>query len=104
MSGEGTGHDWWHVYRVWQNSLKIARNEKGADLFVVQLGALLHDISDWKLHSDDEGVKVAETWLKKASADEETVERVNHIVRNISFKSAGVKNKMKSMEGKIVQD
>ena len=54
MHGEGTGHDWWHVYRVWKTSVEIARREKGADLFIVQLGALLHDIADWKFHGGDE--------------------------------------------------
>ena len=106
MSGEGTGHDWWHVYRVWKTSMKIARSEKGADLFIVQLGALLHDIADWKFNNDseDRGMEVAELWLKKVGADLDTVRKVGHIVENVSFKGAGVKNRMKSKEGKIVQD
>lgn len=104
MSEEGTGHDWWHVYRVWQTSLLIAKGEGGADLFIVQLGSLLHDIADWKFNDEDEGGRVAGAWLKKAGADPETIEKVCHIVDNVSFKGARVKNKMKSKEGKIVQD
>lgn len=46
LHGEGSGHDWWHVYRVWKMAERIGR-EEGADLFVVELAAFLHDIADW---------------------------------------------------------
>ena len=36
MSGEGTGHDWWHVHRVWQMAMRICGDEH-ADPIVVQL-------------------------------------------------------------------
>jgi len=52
MTGEGSGHDWWHIYRVWRNAVHIAGREP-VDPFVVQLAALLHDIADWKFHSGD---------------------------------------------------
>ena len=52
LSGEGSGHDWWHVYRVWKNAVHIASKEN-AELFTVQLAALLHDISDWKFNDGD---------------------------------------------------
>ena len=54
VDAEG-GHDWWHIFRVWQLSKRIAETEK-ADMLVVELGALLHDIADAKLHNGDEGV------------------------------------------------
>src|SRR5262245_42641918 len=44
LSGEGTGHDWHHIERVRRSALAIAR-EEGADLFVVEQAALLHDIA-----------------------------------------------------------
>ena len=49
------GHDWWHISRVWKLSKKIAETED-ADLFIVELGALLHDIADSKFHDGDEEV------------------------------------------------
>jgi uncharacterized protein len=106
MSGEGSGHDWWHTYRVWKTALRIAEREKGADAFVVQLGALLHDIADWKFSGGDEaaGERAARAWLRKAGADAETVERVGRIVGNVSFKGAGVRDTMDTLEGRIVQD
>jgi hypothetical protein len=54
FAAEGTGHDWWHIERVLNNATAIAKREKGADLFIVQLGALLHDIADWKFHGGDD--------------------------------------------------
>lgn len=106
LGGEGTGHDWWHAYRVWKLSVRIAKKEGNADLFVVQLGALLHDIADWKFTGGDESVgpRIASEFLKKQGANNKTISEVRYIIKNISFKGAGVKSKMKSREGKIVQD
>lgn len=105
LSGEGTGHDWWHVYRVWKNAKHIAEEEK-ADSFIVELAALLHDIADWKFNDGDEniGAKVSKEWLESLSVDEETINKVCEIVTNSSFKGAGVENKIKTLEGKILQD
>ena len=47
------GHDWWHIHRVWINAKRIAQSEK-ANLLVVELAALLHDIADSKFHGGDE--------------------------------------------------
>ena len=106
MPPDSTGHDWWHVYRVWKNALKIASYEEGADKYIVQLGALLHDIADYKFNGGDElaGGRIATKYLKRAGASEETISRTCHIVDNVSYKGAKVKNAMKSIEGKIVQD
>src|SRR5258708_5199720 len=40
LSGEGSGHDWFHVERVNRAALQIGREER-ANLFVVELAALL---------------------------------------------------------------
>lgn len=102
---EGTGHDWWHIYRVWKLAEHIAADEE-ADLFVVELGALLHDIADFKFHGGDDSVgpREARKWLTSLAVDGEIIEKVCHIVENVSFKGAGVENHMQSIEGKIVQD
>ncbi len=49
------GHDWWHIYRVWRLAIQIAEEEK-ADQFIVQLGALLHDIADSKFYDGNEEI------------------------------------------------
>ncbi len=106
LQKNGGSHDWWHVERVLKNSLAIASKEKNADIFVVKLGALLHDVADFKFNDGDEtlGGKVAQEWLKQSGVDEQTISQVIHIVDNVSFKGLGVDSKMTSLEGKIVQD
>lgn len=105
LLGEGSGHDWWHIYRVWQNAIHINRKEK-ADPFVVELAALLHDIADWKFHDADEtlGSKLAREWLEKLHVNQKIILQVCEIIDHISFKGAGVENKIKTREGCVVQD
>ena len=105
LSGEGSGHDWWHVYRVWNTAVEIGKKES-ADLFVVQLAALLHDIADWKFHAGDDSVgpKLSREWLEKLDVDENIISNVCKIIKEISFKGAGVKSKIKTKEGMVVQD
>jgi len=105
LADDSSGHDWWHIYRVRQNALKIGEQE-AVDLFVVQLAALLHDIADYKFHGGDESVgpKVARAWLEKLAVDEDIVAHVCEIIQDLSFKGAGVKTEMRTREGMVVQD
>jgi len=104
LRGEATGHDWWHAWRVWKIAEKIAKKE-GGDLFVIGLASLLHDIEDWKFgKKKDSGVNLARKWLKELKVNQRTTDYICQIIKNISFKGAGVKNKIKTKEGKIVQD
>lgn len=105
FSGEGSGHDWWHIYRVWKNAIHIGKKEN-VDMFVVELAALLHDIADWKFHNgdDDIGPKMAREWLENLSVDEYAIAHVCDIIKNISFKGANVENKINTIEGQVVQD
>lgn len=105
LSGEGSGHDWWHVYRVWKSAQRIGQAEEG-DLLVVELAALLHDIADWKAHDGDcmIGPKIAREWLVSLGLGESLIDHVCRIVADISFKGAGVEQPALSLEGKVVQD
>jgi len=104
VDAEG-GHDWWHIYRVWQLSKHIAQREK-VDLFVVELGALLHDIADSKFHDGDEeiGAKKAREFLESIHVEEEVISHVENIVANISFKGGKEIQKFKSVELDVIQD
>ena len=106
MKGEGSGHDWWHIYRVYNTAVAIAKEENGADIFIVELAALLHDIADWKFNDGNlnAGAEVTISFLEDLGVDKLVVEQVADIVRNISFKGAGEKSTIKTLEGKIVQD
>lgn len=105
FSGEGSGHDWHHIRRVWQLARQIATAE-GAELEIVELGALLHDIADWKFHDGDESVgpREAERLLRQEGADAGVIAAVVDIVATISFKGAGVATPMRTLEGRCVQD
>ena len=105
LSGDGGGHDWWHVCRVWKLAQRIAQAE-GADRLVVELAALLHDIADWKAHGGDStiGPKMAREWLTSLDLKSQTTERVCQIVADISFKGAKVEEPTLSIEGQVVQD
>lgn len=106
LKNDSTGHDWYHIEWVWKMAKYIAQKEKGVDLFVIELAALLHDIADWKFHGGDDtkSSKVSEVWLKKLGVDQKTIDHVREITHHISFKGAKVKNEIKTPEGKIVQD
>lgn len=100
-----SGHDWWHIHRVRNTALTIAKEEK-ADLFVVELAALLHDIADHKFHDGDEniGPNTARQWLKSIKVTDSDINHICEIIADLSFKGADVATPMKTLEGKIVQD
>lgn len=105
LQGDPSGHDWWHIERVRTLALRLAEQE-GADLFVVELAALLHDIADWKFHAGDPevGPEMAAAWLQECGLESAVIEHVGSIIRNMSFKGSGVPTPMASVEGQVVQD
>ena len=98
-------HDWHHIRRVWKNAQYIGKKEN-ANLYVVELAALLHDIADSKFHrgSFTAGPRRAKALLKKYGIDNDTMKEVLYVVGNISFKKAGTRKNMKTVEGQVVQD
>jgi len=105
LSNAEGGHDWFHILRVYNNALLIAKNES-VDLLIVSLGALLHDIADSKFHNGDESVgpKIAKDFLLKHKTDATTTDHVIKIIENISFKGGNELQKFKSPELDVVQD
>lgn len=99
------GHDWFHIYRVWNNAKKIARSEK-ADLFIVEMAALLHDIADSKFHGGDEkiGPQIARRFLDQLSIDAKSVDHIIKIIENVSFKGGNFTTEFNSIELQVVQD
>lgn len=101
------GHDWFHIERVFKNAILISKDEKVA-VFVVSLGALLHDIADPKFYNGDEtiGPRIAAEFLKKQKVDTETITHVINIIKYISFKNSlsTSDDKFTSKELEVVQD
>lgn len=105
LEGAESGHDWWHIQRVWKNALLILENES-ADRFIVELASLLHDIADSKFHDGNEeiGPQKAGEFLKSLEIDEITIIQVQQIIRNMSFKTSLGQLDFHSKELEIVQD
>ena len=100
------GHDWFHIERVYKNALLISKNEN-ANVFIVSLGALLHDIADAKFYDGDESVgpKMAREFLKNQHVAETIIIHVENIINYISFKSSlSSGEKFTSPELEVVQD
>lgn len=97
-SAEGA-HDLHHTLRVRDIAMHIARKEN-ADLFVVNIASLLHDVDDWKLGKSYR----SSDFLDKIKIDKKTKTCILDIIENLSYKGAKVKTPMSSLEGKIVQD
>lgn len=86
LSKDSTGHDWWHIHRVRNLAKRIARHES-ADIFIVELAALLHDIGDYKFFQGDEEagtVKVRE-WLSSLEISPSVTDKIVEITSQISF-------------------
>jgi uncharacterized protein len=99
------GHDWFHIERVWKNARKIAQTEI-CDIFIVEIAALLHDIADSKFNDGNEeiGPETAKNILESLNLDEESINNVVQIIRNISFKGGHKYSDFNSIELQIVQD
>lgn len=105
LSGESTGHDWWHVYRVWRTAERLGR-EEGADELVVALAALVHDLGDAKLTGFEPtpANHPARPLLEGMETPAPVVDHVVNIACDLSFKGAGVPTPMPTVEGRVVQD
>ncbi len=100
------GHDWFHIERVYKNARLILKEEKDVNTTVVLLGALLHDIADYKFHDGDESVgpKRAAAFLNALGVQEVVVSHVISIIQNVSFKGGNFQKNFHSKELEIVQD
>jgi len=99
------GHDWFHILRVWNNAKLIAKNEN-VDLFIVELGALLHDIADSKFNNGDEtvGPKIAKEFLKTQQVADSEIMHIENIISYISYKGGNFTQKFTSPELQVIQD
>lgn len=99
------GHDWFHIQRVYKLALHIAQKEE-VDLFIVSLGALLHDIADSKFHEGNEevGPQMASEFLARQEVSPEAISHVVKIIENISFKGGNEKQQFHSPELAVIQD
>ena len=89
--------------RVYRLAIQIAEQEN-ADMLIVQLAALLHDVDDVKLSLETHETKRnAVRFMKNSGVDDKVIASVCKIIDEVSF--AGIDSVVPStIEGKCVQD
>ncbi|HLC69599.1 MAG TPA: HD domain-containing protein [Patescibacteria group bacterium] len=104
LENEPTGHDWWHVERVWKMA-KIIQAKEGGDLFLIELAALLHDLGDYKQHEFNEikGSLVLHGMMDVLGLESDLQDKIIDIVSEAQY-NADETIVPKTLEGKILQD
>ncbi len=98
-----SGHDFFHSMRVYRTAMKIAQAEH-ADLEVVALAALLHDVDDRKLSpTTAEKKENAARFMRSQAVPEAEIRQVCQIIDEVSFKGTD-SVRPSTPEGKCVQD
>lgn len=101
--GDYSGHDYFHTLRVYKMAAKIAEREN-ANLTIVQLAALLHDVDDIKLSPETYANKDrAVDFLKKHNVSEAMIKTICNIIDEVSFRGTD-STAPETIEGKCVQD
>ncbi|MCM3704857.1 MULTISPECIES: HD domain-containing protein [Cytobacillus] len=104
LGDDSTGHDWHHIERVRKNALYIAEKEQKGDPFLIEMAALLHDISDVKLNITVEaGDRKLSDFLKELGITDDASSSIKEIIDAVSFKG-GHNTRILSAEAQIVQD
>ena len=100
-------HDWSHVERVYNLCLHIGKKE-GADLYILQITALLHDIGRKEEMKNPNGLDHAEISANLAShlldrynLDGEIKEAVLHCINSHRFRK---NKKLNTLEAKVLFD
>lgn len=103
LKDDKSGHDWHHTLRVFENALDIVKKEgTTVDLTVIKLGALFHDVADYKFgYSDEDRKNIIKNALGKYNLSEEQVNHIIYIANNTSFSKG---KPLETLESKIVQD
>ena len=103
LDSDASGHDWSHIERVVNTTKTIAEGE-GANLFICEAAALLHDVIDDKIVKDPiVALKELKEFLISIEVTPEQVEVIESIITRMSFKNHKEQQEL-SLEGKVVQD
>ena len=102
FENEFSGHDYFHTLRVFNMATRISESE-GANLEIVQLAALLHDVDDRKISPEThENQANAREFLIANGVNDEAIEIICKIIREISFGTND--SSPTTLEGQCVQD
>jgi len=99
-----SGHDWWHIYRVWKMSKNLAEYYPDTDHLVIELAALLHDVADEKFENAIEKLGELEAYITNLPITETQKEHIIHIIKGLSFRKSFEHQPERTIEFQIVQD
>jgi uncharacterized protein len=103
MGNEGS-HDYWHAWRVHRLALHLAVDTQ-CNRKALGIAAWLHDVGDWKASGDlESGPRRVAAWLRRQRASADLIEQVPAIIRQVSFKGAGVATPVDRLEAALLQD
>lgn len=107
FDGASGCHDWSHIERVKTLALYIGKKEK-ADLQIIEMAALLHDIgrkeemkSKGLFCHAEKGAILAQKILKKYEISDEEIENIVHCVKAHRFRN---NHKPDTLEAKVLYD
>ncbi|MGM0941606.1 MAG: HD domain-containing protein [Bacillota bacterium] len=101
FTDDPTGHDYYHMERVARMARMIA-NKEGAEPFICEAAAWLHDIGDEKLfHDSIKSLNEMDAFLHSIDFTKSDIKEIRQIMRNVSFRKGMIPT---TMEGKVVQD
>ncbi|MDO8626460.1 MAG: HD domain-containing protein [Candidatus Magasanikbacteria bacterium] len=101
---EPSGHDWYHVRRVWQMS-RLLQKEEGGDLELVELSALLHNLREHgnTAFYEEKGSLALFGMMDVLGIEEELKQKILHVVEDGKYQGDDTKKPM-TIEGMILQD
>lgn len=105
MKNDDSGHGMEHILRVYDLAMQFAEKEN-CNKELVALGALLHDVDDYKLFGDKNQQELTNTnrILKELDVDSNTKNEVLDIVSRIGYSKSLKGIRPSSIEGMIVSD
>lgn len=105
MGKDTDGHGFEHVMRVYDLAMTFAKKEQ-ADMEIVALAALLHDVDDYKIFGAESAKNLsnARKIMQEANLDAEKVEKICNIIGNMGYNKAMQDIRPQTLEGKVVSD
>ncbi len=103
FENEYSGHDFFHTFRVFKLAKEIAIIEN-ANVEIVMLSALLHDVDDIKLSpKTNKNKDNARKFLENNNVEKDTIDLICNIIGEVSYKGKDTVPG-KTLEARIVQD
>lgn len=106
LANAEAGHNWDHIRRVRGIAMDIAATIPEARAGVVEIAALLHDISDAKFNGGDEtkGENMVGEFIENKPLSTSDKEKIKKIMKYVSFKGGNNRCPEPFIELQIVQD